>query len=284
VERLSPAGKQLVGICRAIQHGSSLLIFDEPTSSLSGGETEEVFRIVRTLRGPRHGRHLYHATAWKSCGPLATASRSLRDGATVHTSPLKEVSTGRIIQHMVGRELVSIYQRPPVAPGAELLRVEGLTRRGALRDVSFSLHAGRNCGLSRSRGRGPDRNLPRNIRSPIHRRGQDLRERPSGTHENRRGRPWRRASRLVTEDRQKTGLALRLPIAYNITMANLREISRLGVIDRGAEGRVTAGYIARLRIRASSGRQAAGPPERRQSAKSGDRQVAVPPRAGVPFR
>ena len=50
VERLSPAGKQLVGICRAIQHGSSLLIFDEPTSSLSGAETEEVFRIVRTLR------------------------------------------------------------------------------------------------------------------------------------------------------------------------------------------------------------------------------------------
>jgi ribose transport system ATP-binding protein len=48
VEKLSPAAKQLVEICRAIQHGSSLLIFDEPTSSLSGAETEEVFRIVRT--------------------------------------------------------------------------------------------------------------------------------------------------------------------------------------------------------------------------------------------
>jgi ABC-type sugar transport system ATPase subunit len=63
---------------------------------------------------------------------------------------------------------------------------------------------------------------------------------------------------LVTEDRQKTGLALRLPIAYNITMANLREISRLGVIDGRAQRRVAAEYIARLRIRASSGRQAAG--------------------------
>src|ERR1700676_3031497 len=49
VEKLSPAGKQLVEICRAIQHGSSLLIFDEPTSSLSNSETAEVFRIVRTL-------------------------------------------------------------------------------------------------------------------------------------------------------------------------------------------------------------------------------------------
>ena len=63
VERLSPAGKQLVEICRAIQHGSSLLIFDEPTSSLSGAETAEVFRIVRTLRARQHGRHLHHAPA-----------------------------------------------------------------------------------------------------------------------------------------------------------------------------------------------------------------------------
>jgi ABC-type sugar transport system ATPase subunit len=63
---------------------------------------------------------------------------------------------------------------------------------------------------------------------------------------------------LVTEDRQKTGLALRLPIAYNVTVANLREISRLGIIDGRAQGRVTAEYIARLRIRASSGRQLAG--------------------------
>ena len=50
VERLSPAGKQLVEICRAIQHGSSLLIFDEPTSSLSDAETRAVFGIVRALR------------------------------------------------------------------------------------------------------------------------------------------------------------------------------------------------------------------------------------------
>ncbi|HZN26354.1 MAG TPA: ATP-binding cassette domain-containing protein, partial [Burkholderiales bacterium] len=50
VHNLSPAQKQLVEICRAIHHGSSLLIFDEPTSSLSEAETQEVFAIVRTLR------------------------------------------------------------------------------------------------------------------------------------------------------------------------------------------------------------------------------------------
>ena len=118
VERLSPAGKQLVGICRAIQHGSSLLIFDEPTSSLSGAETEEVFRIVRTLRARGMGV-IYITHRLEELRAIGDRVTILRDGATVHTGPLAEVSTDRIIQHMVGREMVSIYQRQPVAPGAE---------------------------------------------------------------------------------------------------------------------------------------------------------------------
>src|SRR5580658_3086059 len=256
VERLSPAGKQLVGICRAIQHGSSLLIFDEPTSSLSGAETDEVFRIVRTLRARGMGV-IYITHRLEELRAIGDRVTILRDGATVHTGPLAEVSTDRIIQQMVGREMVSIYRRQPVAPGAELLRVEGLTRRGALRDVSFSLRAGEIVGLAGLIGAGRTETCRAIFGVDPIDAGRVFVD----------GRPARIASpreavaagiALVTEDRQKTGLALRLPIAYNITMANLREISRLGVIDGRAQSRATAGYIARLRIRASSGRQAAG--------------------------
>src|SRR6185503_3764653 len=63
---------------------------------------------------------------------------------------------------------------------------------------------------------------------------------------------------LLTEDRQKTGLALRLPIAYNITLANVAAISRMGALDRAAESRVTAEYVSKLRIRAASAKQLAG--------------------------
>jgi ABC-type sugar transport system ATPase subunit len=63
---------------------------------------------------------------------------------------------------------------------------------------------------------------------------------------------------LVTEDRQKTGLALRLPISNNVTMANVAAVSHLSVLDLGAETRVTSEYISRLRIRTSSGKQLAG--------------------------
>ena len=256
VERLSPAGKQLVEICRAIQHGSSLLIFDEPTSSLSGTETEEVFRIVRTLRARGIGV-IYITHRLEELRAIGDRVTILRDGATVHTGPLAEISTDRIIQHMVGRALVSTYQRQPLPPGPELLRVEGLTRGAVPDNVSFCVRAGEIVGMAGLIGAG----RTETCRAIF---GVDAIDAGSIFVD---GRPVRiRSAReavaagiaLVTEDRQKTGLALRLPISNNITMANLRQLCRLGMLDRGAESRVTADYITRLRIRCSSGRQPAG--------------------------
>jgi len=260
VEKLSPAGKQLVEICRAIQHGSSLLIFDEPTSSLSGAETEEVFRIVRTLRERRMGV-IYITHRLEELRAIGDRVTILRDGATVHTGPLAEISTGQIIQHMVGRETVAIYQRQPTAPeaqpGRELLRVHGLTRAGVLRDVSFSLRAGEIVGLAGLIGAG----RTETCRAIF---GIDP---PGAGRIFVEGRETRTRSprdaiaagiALATEDRQKTGLALRLPLTNNVTLANLPAVSRFGLLDSRAQTRVTADYIARLRIRAASGRQLAG--------------------------
>src|SRR5206468_5284507 len=146
IEKLTPAGKQLVEICRAILHGSSLVIFDEPTSSLSGSEAAEVFRIVRTLRERQVGViYITHRLdELQSVGDCVTI---LRDGRTVHSGPLAELTTDRIIHHMMGREVSAIYQRDPLPPGDELLREEHVNQQGRLNDTSFSLHAGENVGL-----------------------------------------------------------------------------------------------------------------------------------------
>ena len=256
VERLSPAGKQLVEICRAIQHGSSLLIFDEPTSSLSGAETEEVFRIVRTLRARRMGV-IYITHRLEELRAIGDRVTILRDGATVHRGPLAEITTDRIIEYMVGREVVAIYQRQPQPPGEELLRVEGLTRNGVLHDISFSLRAGEIVGLAGLIGAGRTETCRAIFGvDPIDAGRIFVAGREARIRSPREAVAAGIA--LVTEDRQKTGLALRLPIAYNVTMANLPTISRFGVLDGLAQNRVTAEYITRLRIRAASGRQAAG--------------------------
>src|SRR5207237_2393321 len=108
VDKLSPAGKQLVEICRALQQGSSLLIFDEPTSSLSEHETQEVFRIVRTLRERKMGG-IYITHRLEELRTIGDSVTILRDGRTVYTGAMREMTTDRILQPMVAREIWAVY-------------------------------------------------------------------------------------------------------------------------------------------------------------------------------
>lgn len=253
VEKLSPAGKQLVEICRAIQHGSSLLIFDEPTSSLSGAETQEVFRMVRELRARNMGV-IYITHRLEELRAVGDRVTILRDGRTVHTGPLADLTTDRIIEHMVGREFASIYERDPVPPGAELLRVHNLTQKGKLTDISFTLRAGEIVGLAGLMGAGRTELCRALFGVEAIDSGQVwIAGKPAHIQSPRDAVAAGIA--LVTEDRQRTGLAVHLPVAVNITLANAPAISQFGFLDRAAEMRVTSEYSARLRIKASSPRQ-----------------------------
>lgn len=255
VDQLPPAGKQLVEICRAIQHGSSLIIFDEPTSSLSESETGEVFRIVRSLR--ERGMGVIYIThrleELRSVGDRVTI---FRDGRSVHSAPLVEITTHQIIRHMVGREVEAIYTREPHPPGAEMLRVEGLSRKGKLQNISFSLRAGEIVGLGGLVGAGRTElcraifgiDKPDTGRVSVEGKSIAVRSPREGVAAG---------IALVSEDRQKTGLAPRLPIAHNMTMANLPAVSRLGMLLRKAEDAAATRSIARLRIKASSPKQIA---------------------------
>ncbi len=256
VERLSPAGKQLVEICRAIEHGSSLLIFDEPTSSLSGAETTEVFRIVRTLRARGMGV-IYITHRLEELRAVGDSVTILRDGATVHQGPLAELTTLRIISHMVGREVASIYQRQPLPAGEPLLQVEHLSTKGKLHDISLTLRAGEIVGMAGLIGAGRTE-LCRAIfgADPFDEGTILVAGKPVSVKSPREA--VEAGIALVTEDRQQTGLALRLPISTNVTLANVEAISHAGVLDLPAEARVTAEYTAKLRIRADSGKQLAG--------------------------
>ena len=256
VARLSPAGKQMVEICRAIQQGSSLLIFDEPTSSLSEAETKEVFRIVRALR-ERNVGVIYITHRLEELRAVGDSVTVLRDGETVHSGPLSEITTDQLIRHMVGREVTSIYTRDALPPGEEVLRVEHLTREPALKDVSFSLRAGEIVGMAGLIGAG---------RTELCRAlfGIDMIDggvvRISGNAvQIRSPRDAVEAGlALIPEDRQHTGLAAALPISHNLTMANLASVCKLGFINHAAEKQVADDFTQRLRIRAASSRQLAG--------------------------
>ena len=257
VERLPPSGKQLVEICRAIAHGSSLLIFDEPTSSLSDAESAEVFRIVRTLRDKNVGViYITHRLEeLRSVGDRVTV---LRDGETVHCCALADLPREELIRHMVGRPVSAIYSRESQPPGKEMLRLEEVSRAPLLKKISLTVRAGEIVGLAGLVGAG---------RTELCRAIFGLDRIDSGRivvegNPARIGHPRdavRAGLALVPEDRQRAGLARGLPIGYNITLANLGAVSnRFGILSHAAERTAAQTLIDRLRIKAESPRQLAG--------------------------
>jgi rhamnose transport system ATP-binding protein len=256
VERLSPAGRQLVEICRAICHGSSLLIFDEPTSSLSDAETREVFRIVRTLRERKMGV-IYITHRLEELRAVGDRVTVLRDGETVHTAPLRELTTDEIIHHMVGREVTTIYERDPLPPGEELLRVEGLSSKQVLNGINFVLRAGEIVGLAGLVGAGRTE-LCRALFGIDPVDSGSIRVLGRGVRIRSPQDAVKAGLALIPEDRQKNGLAVLLPFAHNVTHAGLHRVSPYGFLNLAAEKRLASEYGQRLRIRSESMRQLAG--------------------------
>lgn len=256
VGKLSPAGKQMVEICRAVSLGSSLLIFDEPTSSLSESETREVFRIVKNLRDRGMGV-IYITHRLEELRTVGDHVTVLRDGATVHSSPLAELDTQGLIRHMVGREVAALYSRTPVAPGEPLLVIENLNRKPLLQNINLTVRAGEIVGMAGLVGAG---------RTELCRAIFGVDQPDSGTV-SVAGKPVKASNpreavqagvALITEDRQKTGLATQLPIACNVTMANLDCISSMGALDLKREKAMTSEYQAKLRIKMNAPAQLAG--------------------------
>lgn len=248
VQALSPAQRQLVEICRALQGEASLLIFDEPTSSLSEAESREVFRIVGELSAKGIGI-IYITHRLAELRKIAHHVTILRDGSTVHSGAMDDISTNGIVRHMVGRKLTAIYQRGKADPGETRLRV-------SLPGVEFAVRAGEVVGMAGLVGSGRTEvcetvfgitpgppgsvevnGLARNIQTPCDAVAAGI--------------------ALVTEDRQYTGLATRLSLRANMTMANLERVSKSGVVMTRKERSVTEGFRARLKIRSDGVEQSA---------------------------
>ena len=256
VSRLSPAGKQMVEICRALNQGSSLLIFDEPTSSLSESETREVFRIVGNLRDRGMGV-IYITHRLEELRIVGDQVTVLRDGCTVHSGPLKELSTDGLIRHMVGREVASLYHRDPIKPGETLLQVKGLTRAPLLKDINLTLRAGEIVGMPGLVGAGRTE-LCRAIFGvdAIDQGGILVGGKPANISSPRDA--VQAGIALIPEDRQNAGLATLLPIAANLTLASLKSISTGGIIDLKRERAIAEEYKGKLRIKMNAPSQLAG--------------------------
>jgi ribose transport system ATP-binding protein len=248
--RLSAADRQLVEITRAIVEARRVIVMDEPTSSLTAHEVDELFRLIRDMK-TRGLAIIYISHRLEELESIADRLMILRDGRVVHECKWGQISTAETIRHMAGRELKEIFPPRTAQIGAVKLRVRNLSRPPKFEGISFEARAGEVLGIAGLAGAGRT----------------EVAEAIFGAHGATSGEIELNGNKirfatpsasvkfglsLLTEDRKRTGLCLNLPLATNITLANVRALISSGRLQRKLEARAAGEYIGKLGIRPAS--------------------------------
>ena len=231
--RLRVAEQQQVEILRALSRDAQLIVMDEPSASLSEPETEQLHRIIRSLRDA--GKTILLVShALKEVLALADTVTVLRDGELVLTSPASTETEESLIRSMLGRELGAAFPDvPPVASDApEVLRVEHLSAPG-VRDVSLSVTSGEIVGLAGLVGSGRSE-LARAIFGAVRREAGSVRAAGVALHGGPRA-SLRSGLAMIPESRQAEGLLFSRSVTENTSLASLAGFSRAGFVRRAAE-------------------------------------------------
>ncbi|MCL4266316.1 MAG: sugar ABC transporter ATP-binding protein [Anaerolineae bacterium] len=240
---LSVAQQQTVEIARALSLNAQLLIMDEPTSSLTLTEVEELFRIIRQLRQAGTAV-IFISHRLEELFAVADRVTILRDGNYVGTREMAGVKTGELIQMMVGREVNELFPKQAAPMGKTMLEVKGLTAAGRFENVSFALRAGEILGVAGLIGAGRT-DVARALFGiqPVS-AGDIAIEGREVTIQNPR-QAMKLGLAFVPEDRQHHGLVLPMNIAANITLPILSRFTRTGGWLRERAARQVAVAAAR---------------------------------------
>lgn len=252
---LSVAQQQTVEIARALSLNAKLLIMDEPTSSLTLTEVAELFRIIRQLREAGTAI-IFISHRLEELFAVADRVTILRDGYYVGTREMAEVTTGELVQMMVGRQIDEMFPKQEAPVGNVRLAVKNLTAAGKFEDVSFEVRAGEILGLAGLIGAG---------RTDVARALFGIQPVSSGTIkvEGRdvRIRSPQQAMELgigfVPEDRQHHGLVLPMSIAANITLPILPRLAAAGWLREREAEQVAVRAARRLEVRSAGVNQKA---------------------------
>jgi ABC-type sugar transport system ATPase subunit len=241
--------QQLVQIAGAVGKGAKVLIFDEPTSSLSLHETQILFDQIRKLL-EAGVTCIYVSHRMDEVFELCDTVTVLRDGRVVGTEPIGSLSHDLLVRMMIGRDIEAPSTESGLGPpGDVFLKVEGLSSPGRFRDVSFSVRAGEIVGMAGLVGAGRTEiaeaifGLDPNARGDVFIAGARLGQRaPAMVMKNGLG--------LVPEDRKRQGLVLGMNARENISLPTLRDLSRLGWVLSGRERALAERYFRQMQVKA----------------------------------
>jgi rhamnose transport system ATP-binding protein len=228
---LSVAQQQVVEIARSLSINAKVLIMDEPTSSLTLREVDELFAIVRQLRDAGTAV-VFISHRLEELFAVADRVTILRDGAYVGTREMAGIGTDEMIRLMVGRSLGELFPKQHVEPGAVVLEAEGLGVEGAFSGVSFQLRRGEIVGMSGLIGAGRT-NVARAIFGTDPATAGTIKLDGKPVTIKTPDEAMALGIGYVPEDRKEHGLVLEMSIADNVTLPILSRFARLGWLDQG---------------------------------------------------
>ena len=248
---LATGQQQMLQIATAVGIGARVIVFDEPTSSLSQHEAEKLYELIGRLR-ERGVTSIYVSHRMEEIFRLCDTVTILRDGAHVATRPTTELTQASLVQMMIGRSLAEYFPSHIHAQiGDELLRVDGLSSPGKFENISFTLRAGEVLGFAGLVGAGRSEmalalfGLDGSVTGRV-----DVRRQPLAVSGPRAA--MRAGLGLVPEDRKRQGLVLSMTALANTTLPILGTLSRWSFIRRRSERALVGTYFERLRVRAAS--------------------------------
>ena len=248
--KLRVADQQLVEIAKAVSQNARILIMDEPTSSITDREVENLYGIIRDLKMRKTGI-IYISHKMEEVYTITDQITVLRDGASIATWNTKEATNDMVVKAMVGRELTEQYPKRKVEIGDTILELKNFTQEGVFENISFKLRRGEILGLVGLVGAGRTETMQAlfGITKPdsgeVYLKGQKVEfKKPVDAIKN--------GLAYVTEDRKGEGLVLPMSIAHNITLPSMKELSRKIFIKQKEEKDRVGKEITDLKVKTTS--------------------------------
>ncbi len=249
--QLTTGQEQMVQIAGAVGANSRMIIFDEPTSSLSSRESGHLFELLNRLK-KRGVSMIYVSHRMDEIFQVCDTITVLRDGKYVSTELIAKTNRDRVIHQMVGREVVQTRPKHlDLEPGEEILRVENLSSLGKFENVSFSVRRGEIVAMAGLVGAGRSEvataifGLDKHATGNVYIKGEKL------TLGNVR-EAMQRGTGFLPEDRKKSGLVLGMSVSENISLAHIDSFSKFGFVDRKREVAEVEKLTKRLRVKTPS--------------------------------
>ena len=243
--------RQMVEIAKAVSYNSKVIVFDEPTSSLTEVEVEHLFRIINDLKSRGCGI-IYISHKMDEILRISDEVTIMRDGKYIATKDSKNVTMNEIIKLMVGREITNVYPPKDNVIGDKLLEVKNLSAEySKLSDVSFDAYKGEVLGVAGLDGSGRTELLENIFGIATRRSGEIYVDGKQVMNRNSR-ESIRNGFAMLTEERRATGIFGVRDIQANSTVSSLRKYLKGIILDEKKMSDATQWGIDTLKTKAPS--------------------------------